>query len=1001
MNVLHPVVENMIQEKSFELMSNSSIISILDSDGCIQFANENFQKISGFANHEFLHRPHPMIDGSNHASFIWHDIRIKTSAGAAWRSKVKNKNIAGAHYWVDISLMPVFDEEKNVIAYLDISHDVTHELETEERLQESKEALRASELHYQFLYDNTPVMYFVLSAQAIVKTVNKYGAFHLGYSIHELEGQPINKLVVSSHQKEATEQINKCFENFHEVHSWQIQKCKKDGSTIWVEETAWTEHSPEGELLIILVSQDITEKKTINDAIHTENRLFRNGPMVAFKWRNEEGWPIKFVSPNVRTILGIEARELIQATKKYSEYIHPNDLAIVIEAKNTSALQKLRYEIDLEYRLLTTNGEWTWVRDHTIITRNQDGAVQSMQGYIYDCTDRKQAQEETQLLTTRLVSLIEAMPEAIFFKDGQGRWLITNEVAKRLFKLHTIDWYNKTDRELAILHPELADAHQLCEVNDERAWVDKKLSVLEERIMDEEGVLQEFEVRKMPIFNSNGSRKAMVIIGANVTVRNQHEAELKRTKRMLERSMKLAKIGAWEVDFEKGLIFWSSLVRELADVSESYKPELEKILNFYQEGESRDAVQKAVSDCQLTGVGFELEAETISAKGKKHWVRLMVEPEIVNGKCVKLYGYIQDLTEHIELNKKNQQLEVKFSRLVQKSADAIILQNADAEILYSTPAVEKILGYKPEEIFGKRSYSFYHPDDIESIAPKLEKILANPGEAFPIVTDRLRHKNGHYVHVEGTVTNLLEDENVRAAVANIRDVSERVELHKKNQQLEIKFQHLIEKISDAIILQAADGTILYSSSAIFSILGYQPHELVGKNSQFLFHPEDLMQAIVRREQIFHVSGGTFPIVVERMRHKEGHYVFVEGTATNLLHNENVRAIISNFRNITERKLLDEQILMKNQKLEKIAWIFSHQVRGPVATILGLAEIFNQADRTDPINNEILAKILIPIHHLDEIISNVVGLTNEFDLKPWNPPPDFYYKSKINKHTTTE
>lgn len=60
------------------------------------------------------------------------------------------------------------------------------------------------------------------------------------------------------------------------------------------------------------------------------------------------------------------------------------------------------------------------------------------------------------------IGLIEAIPDAIFLKDGQGRWLVTNETAKSLFKLHDIAWLGKTDQELGVMHPEMRAIHEQC-----------------------------------------------------------------------------------------------------------------------------------------------------------------------------------------------------------------------------------------------------------------------------------------------------------------------------------------------------------------------------------------------------------------------------------------------------------------------------------------------------------------------------------------------------------
>ena len=138
---------------------------------------------------------------------------------------------------------------------------------------------------------------------------------------------------------------------------------------------------------------------------------------------------------------------------------------------------------------------------------------------------RHEAAQE--LLNDRLSALIEAIPDAIFFKDGAGRWLLTNDAAKRLFHLQEGNWLGKTDLELAEQRPAFRDAHLACIEDDEKAWQEGGLGLFEERIFDEQGQMHFYEVRKLPLFEENGQRKALVVIGRDVTEQVQSEHELR------------------------------------------------------------------------------------------------------------------------------------------------------------------------------------------------------------------------------------------------------------------------------------------------------------------------------------------------------------------------------------------------------------------------------------------------------------------------------------------
>ncbi len=142
----------------------------------------------------------------------------------------------------------------------------------------------------------------------------------------------------------------------------------------------------------------------------------------------------------------------------------------------------------------------------------------------------QQAELERQLAESRLneqlTALIEAIPDAVFLKDGEGRWLITNEPARQMFQLHDLAWQGKTEMELADMHPAFRVAHEGCLASDEKAWQAGQLLVSEEIVAGEDGRCAIIESRKAPIFSKEGQRKGLVVIGRDVTERKRTEQEL-------------------------------------------------------------------------------------------------------------------------------------------------------------------------------------------------------------------------------------------------------------------------------------------------------------------------------------------------------------------------------------------------------------------------------------------------------------------------------------------
>ena len=129
------------------------------------------------------------------------------------------------------------------------------------------------------------------------------------------------------------------------------------------------------------------------------------------------------------------------------------------------------------------------------------------------------------------------------------------------------------------------------------------------------------------------------------------------------------------------------------------------------------------------------------------------------------------------------------------------------------------------------------------------------------------------------------------------------ELAQANETLrksERRFRALIEHGSDSIALIDADNRILYLSPAVANVEGYQPEELLGRLGTEHTHPDDLPVIGEAVEKLLAQPGQADSRCIWRRRHKDGRWIWLEGVATNLLDDPSVGAIVTNYRDITER-----------------------------------------------------------------------------------------------------
>lgn len=133
-------------------------------------------------------------------------------------------------------------------------------------------------------------------------------------------------------------------------------------------------------------------------------------------------------------------------------------------------------------------------------------------------------------------TLLNASPDIICFKDDQGRWLLANEADLSLFQLQGVAYQGKKDSELAAYSPFYHDAFMTCERSDEQAWQHDGLLITEEIIPVPDQEDRVMEVIKAPLFHPDGRRKALVVIGRDITTRKKNEDSLRKLSQAVEQS---------------------------------------------------------------------------------------------------------------------------------------------------------------------------------------------------------------------------------------------------------------------------------------------------------------------------------------------------------------------------------------------------------------------------------------------------------------------------------
>ncbi|HBI14232.1 MAG TPA: hybrid sensor histidine kinase/response regulator [Desulfobulbaceae bacterium] len=251
--------------------------------------------------------------------------------------------------------------------------------------RQAEEALRKSEERFRALYEQNPTMYFTLDGQGTVLSVNPFGAEQLGYTVQELIAQPVLQVFHPDDRVAVREQLQKCLGQKDRVCSWELRKMRKDGSMLWVREAARCVQGGDGQPVVLVVCEDITDRKKADEALAESkdflDKIINSISEPIFVKDREHRWVL--LNDALCRFMGHERKDLLGK----SDYdFFPKEQADVFWEKDDVIFDSGEANIN-EEQISDANG-----KVHTIVTtktlyRDESGEA-FIVGIINDITER-------------------------------------------------------------------------------------------------------------------------------------------------------------------------------------------------------------------------------------------------------------------------------------------------------------------------------------------------------------------------------------------------------------------------------------------------------------------------------------------------------------------------------------------------------------------------------------------------------------------------------------
>ena len=1020
------------EERFRNLFDNANESIFVIHDGRIIFANPKIVEIGGYSKEELAAKPflefvHPddrALVGRQHMQRLKGEELKETYA---FRILTKD----GSARWMEINASLItWDNQPADLVFLS---DITGRRKTENALRESEERFRA-------LYNDNPVMLFTLDQNGNVMSVNKAGADQLGYTAGELEGQSVLKVFYPDDRAAVTEQLQISLKSPGKSFHWQFRKVKKDGTMIWVDEYARAMPDPSGGLSVLVVCQDITDRKQAEETLRKSEEKYRTiiENIQDVYYRTDTGGNLLIVSPSAVNVFGYaNVSDFIGKNIAKTMYHDPEE-----RQKFLTELEKTGSVYNYEVTLKKLDG--TPVLVSTTSHKYYDGAGNFMgvEGVLRDITDRKKMEKALADSRDYLNQIYSSVQGGIILIDARTHEILDLNPAAAHMMGATRD--NIVGR---VCHQFICPAEQgKCPITDLHQNVDNSERVLLTAKGNKINIIKyvvQFNFRGreclLETFLDNTERKkaaddlnaAYVKVTATEEELRANYEELQRQGQELKESEekfrtvfedspypiainsipdgKFIKVNAAFLNasgytesevlgrspVEMGLISLLDFGRLSSNLLLSGKMENVPMALKGKEGRSVH-VLFSVIPVTISNQPAILTMTVETTKLKRVEEELLRKNEDLNAALEELMATEEELrANYEELTRREQELrasEEKYRLLTETTNDIIFTIDLQGNITHVSPQISRY-GFTQKEVISQHFTKFFAAEDTVKVIEYVGTILSTKEPRISLL--RARDKAGKIIWMESSGAPVFDATGSIIAVSGImRDVSSRKEAEDALRESEEKFRALVENSLDGILITDFTGTLVFANQAAGRIVDAADYlSLIGKKNVLDFvAPESRVNVL---QDFGKVAQGTDAYLVHyKLITETGREIWVECIGKKI-HFGGSAAMLVSMRDITDRKTTEierariERTLQESE--EKFRTLVEHSLDGILILDMTGTILFGNRAAAAMVEMEVNPELEGKINALEfvapesraDVIRDIITVAGETDNYPVN------------------
>ena len=818
-----------------------------------------------------------------------------------WRIITRDKR----EIWISASAAEIEYEGRRAV--VSTMRDVTEE-------KARYAALREAEHRYGRLFDGMIDGALVLDIATFkVALANRAAAAMFGFaSPEEIIGKNPLDYIAEEDRSRIVQTIATNIEGKHK-DSAELQVMTADNRRIWVSATA-TEVYHEGRAAIITTMRDVTAEKAKDAAL----RVAEESKMQLIDAASEaifiiQDGKVAYVNPAGARGAGLSQDDLIGIP--FLDMVHPDNRQEVAER-----YQKLNAG-QFFPGLFTAKGvtaqretKWANIQELPYLWHGRP-AVMSL---ISDVTDRVLAEQALKHEEERLRAIMENAWDGVAIFDRDFRVIFESPSLARMTGYTPEEWTGITPEKFQVhpddLRPMLGHLESLS--SHPGSFIQDVVI----RYRHRDGSWRTMEATGRNLLDDPKVR-GMVINFRDITERRQAEEALRDSEKRLNRAQEIAHLGSWELDTIDNRLFWSDETFRIFGLQpQEAAPTYEAFLDAVHP-DDRAAVDQAYKGSLRNGSSaYEIEHRIVRrSDGAVRFVHERCE-HIRNetGQVVRSVGMVHDTTDKVRAEEALKEREALLRAVVENAWDGVAVFDENFRVVFESPSLSKITGYKPVEWEQSLPTQWpVHPDDFPTILRSLDTLKKEPGSVLTNVRMRVQRKDGSWRWMEASAMNLLDDPRLRGIVCNFRDTTERMETEESLRQSEA----LLRSTQELAMVGGWDFDIL-RNQAHWTDETYRIHEIPNlpdidhmAESLKCFPPMD-RQVVKDAFQRCVDDGTPFDLVVPFMTFK-GNRRWVRTTAKAIREGDRTVRVVGNIADITERKSAEERLLASEERYRKV------------------------------------------------------------------------------------